>query len=54
MAIDLDADHLPSLLNLAASLAAAGDDEAEPLLRRALELDLTPDERARITAFLAR
>lgn len=53
-ALALDPAHVPSLLNLAASLAAAGDrDAAEPLLERALELGVTADERTRIEAFLA-
>jgi Flp pilus assembly protein TadD len=53
-ALALDPGHLPSLLNLGASLADAGDREAAvPLLRRALELGVTPDERDRIERYLA-
>lgn len=52
-ALALDQGHVPSLLNLAANLAAAGDRAAAiPLLRRALILGVTDDERTRIQSFL--
>ncbi|MBI5852326.1 MAG: hypothetical protein HZB39_15030 [Planctomycetes bacterium] len=52
-ALGLDSRHLPSLFELAASLSAAGDaGAARPLLRRALELGPTDDERRRIEDWL--
>jgi tetratricopeptide (TPR) repeat protein len=53
-ALARDPEHLPALLNLAASLAASGRSAAAiPLVHRALALNPTSSERRRLQAFLA-
>ena len=54
VALERDPEHLPSLLNLAASLADSGrEEDAVPLCERALRLNVTPGEKSRLEAFLA-
>ena len=54
-ALVCDPQHVGSLLNLAASLAAAGEhSDARDLCHRALKLDLTSAERRRVQSYLAK
>ncbi|MEM7199855.1 MAG: tetratricopeptide repeat protein [Planctomycetota bacterium] len=53
-ALERDPEHLPALLNLAASLADAGrETEAEDFARRALALSPSDSEAGQLRAFLA-
>ena len=56
-ALALDANHVPSALNLAALLASSDSESdrvaASVLLRRVLELGVAPDERRAIERFLS-
>lgn len=54
-ALARDAQHVPTLLNLAANLATEGrEEEARAHCQRALELGVTPAERRRIERFIAK
>ena len=53
LALTRNATHAPSLLNLAALHATAGElDRARPLWERALRTGLTPFERRKVEALL--
>ena len=53
-ALARDPDHVPALLNLAASLAGGDEEEARQLVQRALRIGVDPFEQSRLERWLAR